>query len=116
MQALPSQPMMAVTNIPKGVLIKPNHIIVTIGSNWFSYCQRGDAIQFHIFSLEPKTLSDTCEIFINWVFSVYDWCKILIVTLNKKSLLKLAKKHSFIVAAEIDGAYLLMRLRNGRPI
>lgn len=111
MHHLPLQPTMAEANIPDGLTRNENHLVVMIGENWFSYVSKGDAIQFHLFSKDPKTLSKACEIFIKWVFDSHKWCRMLLVTINKRSLINLALKHQFKMVDKNGNAVFLARTR-----
>lgn len=111
MQKYPIQPIVQAIDIPEELDRNQNYKVVRIGDNWFSYTQKGESIYFHLFSKEPKTLSDSCELFINWLFSEHEWCKMLIITLNKNSLYKLAKKHKFETILHSNNKYFMARCR-----
>lgn len=112
MQKYPIQPIHpGIDEVPEDLARNENYLIVRIGDNWFSYTRRGDAIQFHGFSEDPKTLSECSSIFINWVFSEHEWCKMLLLSVTRNSLKKLAIKHGFYVAAKDKNATLLARYR-----
>lgn len=100
-----------IDEVPDGLARNENHLIVRVGDNWFSYTRKGDAIQLHGFSKNPKTLSDCSSIFIDWLFSEYKWCKMLLLAVSRKSLAKLAIKKGFNVVVDKDGATLLSRYR-----
>lgn len=101
----------ATDEIPEQLERNDNYLIVRIGDNWFSYTQKGESIYFHLFSKNPKTLSYSCELFINWLFNEYEWCKMLLVTINRKSLIKLALKHNFVIVETNKDSAFLARYR-----
>lgn len=100
------------SEIPDGLARTGTHNIVLIDDCWFSYTRKGDSIQFHVFTNKPKQLSDCCELLINWLFYAYPWCKMLIVTLNKRSLERLALKHNFEVVSRNGDSVFLARKRS----
>lgn len=111
MQKLQLSPTTAETNIPIELDRNEKYLVASVGKNWFSFTRKGDAIYFHLFSLHPSSLSSACEIFINWVFSEHKWCKMLIITLNKNSLYRLAKKHNFETILHRNNEYFMARRR-----
>lgn len=107
------QPILPTTDgIPDALARTDFHNIVLIDDCWFSYTRKGDSIQFHVFTNKPKQLSACCELLINWLFYTYPWCKMLIVTLNKRSLEKLALKHNFEVVSRNGDCVFLARKRS----
>jgi hypothetical protein len=102
---------LATDGIPDKLDRNENYLVVRIGDNWFSYTRKGNAIMFHLFSLAPNALSQSCSSFIDWVFNEHEWCKMLIITLNKNSLYKLAKKHKFETILHRDNEYFMVRCR-----
>lgn len=103
--------MMVGTNIPTDLERNENYLVAKVGENWFSFTRKGESIYFHLFSKKPSSLSSACEIFINWAFGEHKWCKMLIITLNKNSLHKLAKKHKFETVLHINNEYFMVRRR-----
>lgn len=99
------------SEFPDDLSWNKNHKVVRIGDNWFSYTKKGYAIQVHGVSKDPKTLSECSSIFINWVFSEHEWCKMLLLAVTRNSLVKLAIKKGFYVVAKDKNATLLARYR-----
>lgn len=99
------------SEIPEGLARNENHLCVKIGSNWFSFTQKGDAIQIHGYGAYPREFGRDLDIFIEWIFAEYKWCKALLLTLNKRSLERLAIKHGFNVIDRNGQSVFLMRKR-----
>ena len=102
---------------PEGLDAGDNYLVVKVGAYFFSYAGKGDSIMFHMFSPSKNTIADFDEAvdsLIEYLFEKYKWCKMLIVTIARSSLVKLAKKHGFepFLIAEA-GTALLRKRENG---
>jgi len=103
---------------PTPVQIKPDglaggdgYLYARVGQSWFSYTRKGDAIMFHVKSEDPRSLRKAAELFIEWAFSEYKWCKMIIVTINRGSLKRLAHRlgfREFFASGDISA---MMRVR-----
>lgn len=98
-------------DIPEDLGWDENHMLVNIGENWFSFTQRGEAIQFHVFLPDVWKAVEDCTFFCNWLFDNHKWCRMLLVTINKRSLVKLAKRCGFSEIAAKRGWVVLGRDR-----
>lgn len=80
----------------------------------FSASRIGDAIYCH-FAPEKNSLrvvKIACLDFMDWVFDVCEWCKMLITAASKPSVIRLVDKIGFIPIAEsADGKTVFMRER-----
>ena len=99
---------------PKGLDAGDNYLVVQIGSYFFSYTKKGESIMFHMYSPDRNTIQDFdlgVESLIAYLFEMYDWCNMLIVTIARPSLVKLAKKHGFEPFLIAENGVALLRMR-----
>ena len=113
MQKLAIQPIPLETK-PDGLDAGDNYLVVKVGPYFFSYTKKGSSIMFHMFSPEKNTIKDFdlgVESLIDYLFECYAWCEMLIVTIARPSLVKLAKKHGFRSFLTNKDGVALMRVR-----
>lgn len=79
----------------------------------FHYTRIGGAIYFHIDSENPKGFEAASARFINWAFNAHKWCKMLLITTERRSIKRIAKRLGFVPILENGSAVAMMRLRDG---
>ena len=114
-----STPKLAIQHIPletrpDGLDAGENYLVVQIGRYFFSYTKKGDSIMFHMFSPSKNTIKDfdeAVDTLIDYLFDEFKWCAMLIVTIARPSLVKLAKKHGFEPFLIAEAGVALLRNR-----
>lgn len=91
----------------------PSFLVGTDDGSRFHYTRAGAAIYFHIDSGNPKGFEPAAERFINWAFNAHKWCKMLLITTERRSIKRIAKRLGFVTILENGDAVAMMRLRDG---
>ena len=91
----------------------PNYLIYEDNGSRFHYTRKGDAIYYHIDSKNPRGFSVSAEKFNKWAFNEFGWCKMLLITTERRSIKKIAKRLGFLPVAQRDEIVAMMRLRDG---
>lgn len=81
------------------------------GPVYFLLVGRGSAIEIHVSAhgREGKlALEDAGREIILFVFQAYPWCKMLIATVECRSVYNLCKKLGFMDAGEIDNIHIMV--------
>lgn len=79
----------------------------------FHYTRKGNAIYFHIDSANPRGFERSAERFINWALDSHNWCKMLLITTEKRSIKRIAERLGFVRFLENGDAVAMMRLKDG---
>lgn len=80
----------------------------------FSVTKKGDAAQCHLFCFNgTKRLKQACSEFVDFVFYLFDWCKMILVTSTKDSINRLLEKLKFELLYQGKDHKAYMRLKDG---
>lgn len=76
----------------------------------FSATKKGGAIYVHV-ACDKKNIMNlraSCALFIQLMFSMFDWCNMLIAAVDKKSVYNLCRKLGFIDCGKVKSANLMV--------
>jgi hypothetical protein len=99
------------TEIPDELDRNENYLVAQVGHNWFSFCRKGEAIMIHFCSRDAKSAQASAEVFIGWLFDQYEWCRMIIATIEKRSVQRLAVRCGFHDFARMGNVLAMMRTR-----
>ena len=80
---------------------------------FFTFSQRGKAISAH-FSASRKDLREirgAIENFINWIYTIYPWCEMIMATITKPSVKRLVERIGFDHVCDAEGKSVYVRAR-----
>ena len=81
----------------------------------FSVTKKQDAAQCHLLcSKGVKRLKEACREFVDFVFYLFDWCKMILIASNKNSINRLLEKLDFDLLLNVAGVSIYRGLKNGR--
>lgn len=83
------------------------------GPVWFSLARKGNGMSIH-FAAEKQALrklESAVECFVGWVFANFDWCRMILAIIGKRSVVKLAKRCGFRPVIERNGKVYMARAR-----
>lgn len=99
-----------------GLPTNANHLNVkwVAGDIWFSFTQRGEGMSIHFAALphERRRLPEAVEAFCRWIFSEYDWCRMILGVIGPKSVVRLANKCGFRPVSCNNGRTYMARCRD----
>jgi hypothetical protein len=97
--------------IPDELFRNENYLVVRVGESWFSFCRKGEAMMIHFCSRDARSARESGEIFIDWLFGHYGWCRMIIATIKKRSLQRLAARCGFREFSRRGDVLAMARIR-----
>lgn len=103
-----------------GLTVTPNHVVfrwnVDFCTILFSMTQQGRSANCHFASNKAglRYIKEAVDKFVRFVFSTFDWCRMVIANVDKSSVGRVIEKVSFFPVAIADGATIYVRPRDGQ--
>lgn len=100
-----------------GLAATPNHLVfrwnVDFCTILFSITRQGQSANCHFASNKQglRYIKEAVDKFVGFVFSAFDWCRMVIANTGRPSIGRLIKKVGFIPFADCDRGTIYMRLR-----
>lgn len=101
-----------------GLAVTPNHIVfrwnVDFCTILFSMTKQGRSANIHFASNKQglRYIKEAVDKFVRFVFSTFDWCRMVTGNVGRPSIGRLIEKVGFIPFADCDKGTFYMRLRD----
>lgn len=101
-----------------GLAVTPNHIVfrwnVQHCTILFSLTQQGRAANIHFASDKAglRHVKTAIDRFVQFIFSAFDWCEMVIGNVGRASIGRLIEKIGFVPFADCDKGTFYMRLKS----
>lgn len=100
------------TEIPSDLYRDDNYLVLEVDDNWFSACRMGGGIAIHFASRNPRKAHQALERVCQWLLAAYPWCELLLATIKRRSVIRLASRCGFReVGVSDSGAVAMARAR-----